>query len=237
VGRESESSRAASDRLRGTPFGQARSLAYAHCRKLGIDVPAQPIPVVPAAHYSCGGIWTDAWGHTTIRNLYAVGEVACTGLHGANRLGSTSLLEGLVFGDRAGRAIAQQSPRPVPEQKVPPWEPARGAAPADPALIHRDWRSIQYTMWFYVSLSRDARRLSRAIRDLRHLWEDIVDFYRQARLNDALLGLRNSVQAALIVAEAAWHNRKSRGVHFREDAEPPTSSGSPPQRNHSPRRT
>jgi len=195
---------------------------YAKCCEVGINVPEEPIPVVPAAHYFCGGVWTDDWGHTTIRNLYAVGEVACTGLHGANRLASTSLLEGLVFGDRVGRAIARQSPRPIPEREVPPWEPAPDGAPADPALIHRDWRSIQYTMWYYVGLSRDARRLARAIRDLRHLWEDIVDFYRRARLDDALLGLRNGVQAALIVAEAAWHNRKSRGVHFREDAEPPS---------------
>ena len=192
---------------------------YARCRELGIDPEREPIPVVPAAHYFCGGVWVDEWGHTTIRNLYAVGEVACTGLHGANRLASTSLLEGLVFGDRAGRRIAEESPTPIRSSQVPPWEPARDAAPADPALIHRDWRSIQYTMWYYVGLSRDAHRLARAIRDLRHLWEDIVDFYRRARLDDALLGLRNGVQAALIVAEAAWHNRKSRGVHFREDAE------------------
>jgi L-aspartate oxidase len=190
---------------------------YRKCREAGIDVPREPIPVVPAAHYSCGGVWTDEWGRTTIRNLYAVGEVACTGLHGANRLASTSLLEGLVFGDRAARDIARTNPRPISAKEVPPWEFPSDGIPADPALIHRDWRSIQYTMWYYVGLSRDAHRLARAIRDLRHLWEDIVDFYRRARLDDALLGLRNGVQAALIVAEAAWHNRTSRGVHFRED--------------------
>lgn len=191
---------------------------YRRCREAGIAVPKEPIPVVPAAHYFCGGVWTDDWGRTTIGNLYAVGEVACTGLHGANRLASTSLLEGLVFGDRAGRDIARASPQPVREGDVPPWEHPSDGLPADPALIHRDWRSIQYTMWYYVGLSRDAHRLSRAIRDLRHLWEDIVDFYRRARLDDALLGLRNGVQAALIVAEAAWQDRESRGVHFREDA-------------------
>ena len=191
---------------------------YRKCRELGIDVPETPIPVVPAAHYSCGGVWTDEWGRTTIRNLYAVGEVACTGLHGANRLASTSLLEGLVFGDRAGRDIAKLGPKPVREREVPPWEHPTDGAPADPALIHRDWRSIQYTMWYYVGLSRDAHRLSRAIRDLRHLWEDIVEFYRRARLADELLGLRNGVQAALVVAEAAWQDRTSRGAHFREDA-------------------
>ncbi|MCR4404707.1 MAG: L-aspartate oxidase [Candidatus Acetothermia bacterium] len=191
---------------------------YKRCLELGISLPEEPIPVVPAAHYFCGGIWTDEWGRTTIRNLYAVGEVACTGVHGANRLASTSLLEGLVFGDRAGRQIARTSPKPISPEAVPPWEPARDGAPADPALIHRDWRSIQYTMWYYAGLSRDGHRLERAIRDLEHLRDEIIDFYRRAKLDDSLLGLRNGVQAALIVAEAARRNRKSRGVHFREDA-------------------
>lgn len=198
-------------------FAERFPTIYRKCREVGIDVPHEPIPVVPAAHYSCGGVWTDEWGRTTIERLYAVGEVACTGLHGANRLASTSLLEGLVFGDRAARDIASRRPEPVDPEEVPPWEHPTDGVPADPALIHRDWRSIQYTMWYYVGLSRDAHRLARAIRDLRHLWEDIVDFYRRAKLTDALLGLRNGVQVALIVAEAAWHNRSSRGVHFRED--------------------
>jgi L-aspartate oxidase len=188
------------------------------CREAGIDPEQEPIPVVPAAHYSCGGIWTDEWARTTIRNLYAVGEVACTGLHGANRLASTSLLEGLVFGDRAGRHITDHPAQRVDPRDVPAWQAAPGGSPADPSLLHRDWRSIQYTMWYYVGLSRDAHRLARALRDLRHLWEDIVDFYRQAELDDALVGLRNGVQTALIVAEAAWHNRSSRGCHFREDS-------------------
>ena len=191
---------------------------YKRCRELGTSPPEEPIPVVPAAHYSCGGVWTDEWGRTTIQNLYAVGEVACTGVHGANRLASTSLLEGLVFGDRAGKQIAQSLPKPIEPEEVPPWEPARDGAPADPALIHRDWRSIQYTMWYYAGLSRDSHRLERAIRDLEHLRDDIIDFYRRARLDDPLLGLRNGVQAASIVAEAARQNRKSRGAHFREDA-------------------
>ncbi len=193
------------------------------CRQAGIDPENEPIPVVPAAHYSCGGVWTDAWARTTIRNLYAVGEVACTGLHGANRLASTSLLEGLVFGDRAARHIRENPVAPVRENEVPLWQGAPEGTPADPALIHRDWRSIQYTMWYYVGLSRDAHRLARAIRDLHHLREDIVEFYRRARLDDALLGLRNGVQTASIIAEAAWHNRTSRGAHYREDGQPATA--------------
>ncbi len=201
-------------------FAERFPTIYRKCREVGIGVPREPIPVVPAAHYFCGGVWTDEWGRTTIRNLYAVGEVACTGLHGANRLASTSLLEGLVFGDRAARDIARTNPKPIDPDAVPPWEHPTDGVAADPALIHRDWRSIQYTMWYYVGLSRDAHRLARAIRDLHHLWEDIVDFYRRAVLTDSLLGLRNGVQAALIVAEAAWHNRSSRGAHYREDFPP-----------------
>jgi len=191
---------------------------YARCLELGVDITRQPIPVVPAAHYFCGGVWTDEWARTTVENLYAVGEVACTGVHGANRLASTSLLEGLVWGDRAARDIAARGPLSVvgPDD-VPPWEEAGLDEEADPALIWRDMRTIQHTMWHYVGLVRSTRRLARALRDLSHLKQDIEDFYRTTRLNDALIGLRHSVQAALIVAGAAQHNRRSRGCHYRDD--------------------
>ncbi|MCS7282270.1 MAG: L-aspartate oxidase [Anaerolineae bacterium] len=189
---------------------------YERCRSLGLDITAQPIPVVPAAHYFCGGVWTDEWGRTTVRNLYAVGEVACTGVHGANRLASTSLLEGLVWGHRAAQDIAARGPlTPVSPEEVPPWEET-GVEEADPALIWRDLRAIQHTMWNYVGLTRSERRLTRALRDLRHLKEQIDDFYRASRLTDSLVGLRHAVQAALLVTEAAYHNRQSRGCHYRE---------------------
>jgi len=191
---------------------------YTKCLSLGVDVTRQPIPVVPAAHYFCGGVWTQAWGQTSVSNLYAVGEVACTGVHGANRLASTSLLEGLVWGDRAARDIAARDPLPIvgPED-VPRWEEEGLEEEADPALVWRDMRTIQHTMWHYVGLVRSDRRLARALRDLGHLREAIENFYRTTRLNDALIGLRHSVQAALIVAEAAQHNRISRGCHYRDD--------------------
>ena len=192
---------------------------YTRCLSLGIDITRQPIPVVPAAHYFCGGVWTDEWGRTTIRNLYAVGEVACTGVHGANRLASTSLLEGLVWGDRAARDVAARGSAPVVgAEDVPRWEEEGLEEEADPALIWRDMRTIQHTMWHYVGLARSGRRLARAVGDLNHLKEEIDDFYRTTRLNDALIGLRHSVQAALIVAEAAQRNRKSRGCHYRDDS-------------------
>ncbi len=192
---------------------------YAHCLAIGFDITRQPIPVVPAAHYFCGGVWSDEWGRTTVRNLYAVGEVACTGIHGANRLASTSLLEGLVWGDRAACDIAAHGSLTVVDAgQVPPWEEEGLAEEADPALIWRDLRTIQHTMWHYVGLVRSTRRLERALRDLNHLQEEIDDFYRSTRLNDGLIGLRHSVQAALIVAEAAKHNRVSRGCHYRDDS-------------------
>ncbi|MBN1178697.1 MAG: FAD-binding protein, partial [Anaerolineae bacterium] len=192
---------------------------HAQCLSLGLDITRQPIPVVPAAHYFCGGVWTDLWGQTSMANLYAVGEVACTGVHGANRLASTSLLEGLVWGTRAARSIAGRDPLPViAPEAVPCWEEEGLQEEADPALIWRDVRTIQHTMWHYVGLARSKARLARAIRDLYHLEEEIESFYRSTRLNDALIGLRHSVQAALVVARAAHRNRWSRGCHYRDDS-------------------
>ncbi len=195
---------------------------YSTCRQVGIDITREPIPVVPAAHYSCGGVWVDEWGRTKINNLYTIGEVSCTGLHGANRLASTSLLEGLVWGDRAARNIEkclQEKRIPVPTRdEVPPWDESGLDAEPDPALIQGDMQTIQNIMWHYVGLVRDANRLSRAIRELRHLWNEIETFYRTTNLSDGLIGLRNAVEAAQIVAQAARHNRQSRGCHYRQDS-------------------
>lgn len=196
---------------------------YATCLRVGIDITREPIPVVPAAHYSCGGVWVDEWGRSTIANLYAVGEVSCTGLHGANRLASTSLLEGLVWGDRAARYIAGQfeqgtAPTLLDRDAVPAWDESGLTADADPALIQGDMQTIQNVMWHYVGLARSADRLSRAIRELRHLWNEIETFYRTTKLSDGLIGLRNAVEVALIVAQAALHNRQSRGCHYRTDS-------------------
>ena len=194
---------------------------HATCLEAGVDISAEPIPVVPAAHYFCGGVLVDGWGRTTIEGLYAVGEVSCTGVHGANRLASTSLLEGLVWGDRAGRDIAGRDDlEQVAGDEVPPWEDVGDNALADPVLVYRDRRNIQHVMWLYVGLARNTRRLARALRELNHLWEAIDGFYRATRLSDDLIGLRNLAQAAWVVTRAAWHNRQSRGAHFREDAQP-----------------
>ena len=173
--------------------------------------------MVPAAHYFCGGVWTDEWGRTTIDNLYAVGEVSCTGVHGANRLGSASLLEGLVWGHRAAQHI-----RPIlvdqqlhPAADIPPWHDS-GLEEPDPALISQDMSSIKRIMWNYVGLVRTTPRLERAIRELRNLETEIEKFYRAARLTDGLVGLHNAVRASIIVTLAAWRNKESIGCHYRE---------------------
>lgn len=194
---------------------------YAECLKVGVDITREAIPVVPAAHYFCGGVWVDEWGRTSIENLYAIGEVSCTGLHGANRLASTSLLEGLVWGCRAAQHIEKvlsQNPTIPNSDQVPPWEMSGLVEDPDPALIQGDMQTVQNIMWHYVGLVRNADRLSRAIRELRHLWNEIETFYRTTKLSDGLIGLRNAVEVALIVALAARHNRQSRGCHFRQDS-------------------
>lgn len=196
---------------------------YARCLEVGIDITQEPIPVVPAAHYSCGGVWVDEWGRTTIANLYAVGEVSCTGLHGANRLASTSLLEGLVWGNRAALDIEKQLSSDAAvklpgRDDIPPWDESGLIAETDPALIQGDMQTIQNIMWHYVGLVRSGDRLSRAIRELRHLWNEIETFYRTTKLSDGLIGLRNAVEVALIIAQAARHNRQSRGCHYRSDS-------------------
>ncbi|MCJ7548656.1 MAG: L-aspartate oxidase [Anaerolineae bacterium] len=193
---------------------------YKTCLEAGIDITQEPIPVVPAAHYFCGGVSVDSHGRSSLKGLYAVGEVSCTGLHGANRLASTSLLEGLVWGHNAADDVAQRSDLArVAGDNIPPWRDVSEGEGADPVLTFRDSRTIQNIMWLYVGLARNTHRLARALRDLNHLWEVIDDFYRSTRLTDRLIGLRNMAQAAWIVTQAAWRNQQSRGAHYREDSE------------------
>jgi L-aspartate oxidase len=189
----------------------------AACQANGIDITRDLVPVVPGAHYLCGGIWVDEWGQSTLDRLYAVGEVSCTGLHGANRLASTSLLEGLVWGNRAAQQIQQQfKDRSAPDpDDIPVWQD-HGLKPPDPALIQQDMNTIKQMMWNYVGLVRNTRRLERALRELRHLETEIEQFYRITSLTDGLIGLRNAVRTAIIVTMAAWENKQSVGCHYRE---------------------
>ena len=191
---------------------------YRRLLERGIDITRQPIPVVPVVHFACGGVKTDLWGRTRLQGLYAVGEVACTGLHGANRLASTSLLEGLVFGDRVARALQQDFPAlgDPTRYAIPDWVDT-GTEDPDPALIQQDWVTLKHIMWNYVGVVRTRERLSRAVRDLRHLWLEVENFYRHTRLCPRLIELRNGLQTALVVARSALRNPESRGTHFRRD--------------------
>ncbi len=189
---------------------------YKTCLDAGMDMRKEPIPVVPAAHYSCGGVKTDLDGMTTVDGLYAAGETACTGVHGANRLASVSLLEGLVFGLRAGRHAFADNPPPSRKllHDIPDWVYPSAVEDADPILIYHDLLNIQMTMWDYVGIIRTKKRLYRAIADLNYLSHRIESFYREARISRSLLELRNAVETAQCIARAAYGNGKSSGCHY-----------------------
>ncbi|MBI4470105.1 MAG: L-aspartate oxidase [Acidobacteria bacterium] len=189
---------------------------HAKCLEVGIDITERPIPVVPAAHYSCGGVAVDAWGRSSLHRLWAVGEVSCTGVHGANRLASTSLLECLLWGTRAGEAASnavKQDRHYLPDINLWKYE----TEPVDPALVAQDWLTIRHTMWNYVGLVRSTKRLDRAHQILRELHLEIDRFYAKAELSDSIIGLRNGIQTALVVLLAAREARESRGCHYRVD--------------------
>ena len=186
---------------------------YRRCLEFGVDATKEPIPVVPAAHYSCGGVHTDLSGRTNVKHLDAIGETACTGLHGANRLASTSLLEALVGARAAARADVPELRnagfrRPEPQ----PWQ--RPSRHADPLLISQDLQLVQQTMWNYAGILRSTRRLARARQILLELREEIFAFYRDCRPTRELIELRNAVQTALLVVHAATLNPVSKGCHY-----------------------
>ena len=187
---------------------------HAHCIEHGVDITKSPIPVVPAAHYSCGGVKTDLQGKTNLARLYAVGEVACTGLHGANRLASTSLLEGVTWGYIAAEDIASQI-HDVPDysmDKIKDWE--LGKEEVDLSLVAQDYLTLKQSMWNYVGIIRSRNRLSRARAMFRELQDEVGKFYKNAVLHDDLIGLRNGIEVAHMVVDASLRNQKSLGCFF-----------------------
>jgi L-aspartate oxidase len=188
---------------------------HARCMHYGIDIRTQPIPVVPAAHYSCGGVVTDDRGRTSIRNLYAVGEVAMTGLHGACRLASNSLLEGVVFGRRAAEDVRPiQSMRPA---QVAPWY-AGAATPSEEAVvITQNWDEVRRLMWNYVGIVRTDKRLERARRRIELIRDEIREYYWNFRVTGDLLELRNLALVAHLIVESARRRKESRGLHHNAD--------------------
>ncbi len=186
------------------------------CLEDGVDITRAPIPVVPAAHYCCGGVLADGRGKTSLTGLYAVGEVACTGVHGANRLASTSLLEGLVWGTRAARDVIEifDDSRPYKASEIHRWYHPKNEETVDPALVNQDWLTIRSTMWNYAGVIRTHKRLDRAKSDLEYLSHRIEKFYQAARLGPAIVGLRHGILVALMITRAALANPVSRGAHF-----------------------
>ena len=191
----------------------------ATCREAGIDITMEPVPVVPAAHYFCGGVHVDIRGRTSLKGLHAVGEVSCTGLHGANRLASTSLLEGLTWGYYAAVDITERinggktvSPRVLGSARD--WIPTGSMENEDPALIAQDWMAIKNTMWNYVGIVRTPPRLKRAIEDMRHMYLRIEEFYKETPVSKDIISLFQGTASAIMVAEAALRNRTSIGCHY-----------------------
>jgi L-aspartate oxidase len=202
---------------------------YDTCLSCGLDITTTPIPVVPAAHYSCGGLITDAWGQTTVGNLFALGEVACTGLHGANRLASNSLLEALVFADRASRRIAEQSlnrQESAPSLEIPAWNVGKAAPAEEQVLLSHAWDEIRRLMWHYVGIVRSDARLRRAYDRLSILRHEIDSYYWSYHVTESLLEVRNLAQVAWLTVRCAMSRKESRGIHFNIDY-PEVAQGRP----------
>jgi L-aspartate oxidase len=189
------------------------------CIAEDIDPTRGLVPVVPAAHYFCGGVCVDLDGRTSLDGLFAVGEVACTGLHGANRLASTSLLEGLLWGYRAANAaVAECKNLPIPDSaSLRPWQPVASPVEPDPLLVEQDWVSIRTTMWNYAGIVRTKDRLERGRNDMGYLYHRIEAFYRSAPVSRPLIELRNGITCARMILKAALQNPQSRGCHYRID--------------------
>lgn len=188
---------------------------YARCLELGIDITCEPIPVVPAAHYTCGGIVTDLSARTDVPNLYCVGESACTGLHGANRLASNSLLECLVFGEAAASHILASQP-PAPHC-LPDWDESRVTDADEEVVITHNWAELRRCMWDYVGIVRTTKRLQRAQHRIRLLSREIHEFYSNFRISNDLIELRNLVVTADLIVRCALRRTESRGLHFSRD--------------------
>jgi len=198
------------------PLEKRFSKIYKTCLEGGLDITKEPIPIVPAAHYFCGGVKINLSGRTSINNLYAIGEVSCTGVHGANRLASASLLEGLLWAKFAADDITNNNVQIKSSRfdSIPDWKKPEHVDYFDPLLLVQDWKAIQMTMWNYAGIIRTKKGLQRAKADLEYYSHRIFKFYNNARLDREIISLRNAVVNASIIVRAALQNSKSVGCHF-----------------------
>jgi len=200
---------------------------YSQCLEYDIDITQQPIPVVPAAHYTCGGVLTDRHARTDIPGLYAIGEVACTGLHGANRMASNSLLECLVFAEQANQDIRQQFDNIPDVPSLPNWDESQVSDSDEEVVISHNWDELRRFMWDYVGIVRTNKRLERAMNRLVLLKDEISEYYGRFKISSDLLELRNLVIVAELIIRSAQQRKESRGLHFTKDYPEPDDSQPP----------
>jgi len=190
---------------------------YQRCLSLDLDISREPIPIVPAAHYTCGGVIIDEHGQTDVKGLYAIGEVSCSGLHGANRMASNSLLECVVYAHSAFEHICLHLPNIAPPAELPPWDESRVTDSDEEVVVTHNWEEIRRFMWDYVGIVRTTKRLQRAQHRIRLLQSEITEYYGNFRVSKDLIELRNLAVVASLIIESALSRKESRGLHYSAD--------------------